>query len=271
MSTHLLEPDVLLEAQPETRVPDTSNSLGWDDGQTNSLSSAHDLHGLDWTRSIDDALIGTSDSVIDPSNQIPLVDFDWIFSINDEELPGAVTDFYTPQLHDPSPIRAKLQYANVDSEGCQTPVPASHPSTDLNSPGLREVWPIAWLEESAQSSGFPVLGEPELSNQKSANFYQIRPIDSNARESMIEVLSLPTKQTLWKPTSLANFLESRHIDQCIDMYFAHFDKVSQFSATDHLLRKTARESVCDKSSSDANTNDRLYHSFIAQHLILLRT
>ncbi|KIW48944.1 uncharacterized protein PV06_01500 [Exophiala oligosperma] len=228
VSTHLLEPDVLLEAQPETRVPDTSNSLGWDDGQTNSLSSAHDLHGLDWTRSIDDALIGTSDSVIDPSNQIPLVDFDWIFSINDEELPGAVTDFYTPQLHDPSPIRAKLQYANVDSEGCQTPVPASHPSTDLNSPGLREVWPIAWLEESAQSSGFPVLGEPELSNQKSANFYQIRPIDSNARESMIEVLSLPTKQTLWKPTSLANFLESRHIDQCIDMYFAHFDKTISF-------------------------------------------
>jgi hypothetical protein len=174
----------------------------------------------------------------DSFNQLSLPDFDWIFSNTADQMPDLMADSFNPAVPPSgSPkapwmdrIELSAHGGDVGREGDDSSHHGSSTSTARGSDALREIWPISWLGESAQFTSLPELGESEPQGPPKSTFYHIRPIDVPTRDAILAAMSMPSEQSPWSSASLANFLGNEKIDRCIDMYFAHFDRVSSHTA-----------------------------------------
>jgi hypothetical protein len=217
--------------------PQSSSTAGMDDWNSMRpilMARMDEVGGANNLPDLNFLIDGGNETHRDPFNQLSLPDFDWIFSNTAEQMPDLMVDTFAPDLlpsgSPPRPWMGRMEPnahgGDVPREGDESSHRGSNTSTAQGSDALTEIWPISWLGESAQFTSLPELGQSEPQGPPKSTFYHIRPIDDPTRDAIMAAISVPSEQSPWNSASLANFMGNEKIDRCIDMYFAHFDRVS---------------------------------------------
>lgn len=115
------------------------------------------------------------------------------------------------------------------------PVESLAPSKDdplhkhLRIPGCRRVddeqnYPMVWPATQPKHLTLPRLGPSKGSNSLSS-YFGLPSIGSRGASILQDVLKAPFEQSVWPSACIPSFPTPQELDHCIDLYFAHFDKV----------------------------------------------
>lgn len=166
--------------------------------------------------------------------------FDWIFndSIDDVLTYNDSTMASTcSRLDTPRPTGVNWQQAPSFSRptpGPERSVGSSNPFTPSEEPENSQVsvpedrWPMEWYPVPAQLSALPPLGRSGQLLTYSRHF-EVSPITASIREGILNTIRQSTQKSPWPTVALADFPSEATLDCCIDLYFAHFHKVSATS------------------------------------------
>jgi hypothetical protein len=97
-------------------------------------------------------------------------------------------------------------------------------SARRNSGGPDAPWPMAWNATPIQSFNLPPLGSQE-NYIKGPTYFSLTPISASTRTTLLNYLRLALENALWQNVSLDAFPSQEKLDHCVDMFFAHFDRV----------------------------------------------
>jgi hypothetical protein len=93
---------------------------------------------------------------------------------------------------------------------------------------------MEWHSAPAQHLILPTLGAVD-ENSTEARYYPTVPVNDAARANMQYSIRLPLERVPWQVVSLANFPRNAKLDRCINLYFAHFERVCRPCILLHLL------------------------------------
>jgi hypothetical protein len=167
---------------------------------------------------------------------------DWIFSNSLDEVFPSVPG--SPRLgqtvdnlgNNPTPIQLGREdvHQSRDMFSGHTPNEADDGLSSLPVPTPRDrcdpddPWPMEWHSTPAQFLVLPSLGEPDDDYSLDPAYYPTMAVNSSIRTRLQESVRLPLERPPWQAVSLANFPSKAKLDHCIDLYFAHFDRVGIF-------------------------------------------
>jgi hypothetical protein len=224
---------------------------------------------------------------MDLSQYVPSTGMDWIFC---NSIPGTsipLPSFLTPiyfgtdapaaessdyqQSHEKSDSVAQLAeqahplsrfYIDANGDPSQQLSPFSidlngssptEPSSDIphNNCEPDDPWPMEWYATSLYNSELPFLGNPQDEEIDGSSFFGMIPVTDATRESLKDATRLPSRNPMWPEINLDKFPSKRKLDHCIDLYFAHFHRVSLKNCTFIKLefRLTFSQDVADHSPS----------------------
>jgi hypothetical protein len=163
---------------------------------------------------------------------------DWIFNnFPDEVFPSIPS---SPRMSSNSVIEQVQERAgrtevlptdDIDDENGipNLPIPTPRDRCPLDDP-----WPMEWHSAPAQHLILPTLGAVD-ENSTEARYYPTVPVNDAARANMQYSIRLPLERVPWQVVSLANFPSNAKLDHCINLYFAHFERVCRPCILLHLL------------------------------------
>lgn len=104
----------------------------------------------------------------------------------------------------------------------------TEPSSDIphNNCEPDDPWPMEWYATSLHNSELPLLGNPQEEEIDGSSFFGMIPVTDATRESLKDATRLPSGSPMWPELNLDKFPSKRKLDHCIDLYFAHFHRVS---------------------------------------------
>lgn len=115
-------------------------------------------------------------------------------------------------------------------------IEAAHPSLDDSlhkhmpvsdrGRGLDEEdqYPMQWLVTQPKCLTLALLG-PSKSSSTFSGYFSLPCIGSRGVLVLEDILKAPYEHPVWPPVSIPSFPPSEKLDRCVDLYFAHFDKV----------------------------------------------
>jgi hypothetical protein len=87
-----------------------------------------------------------------------------------------------------------------------------------------ETFSIDWQFTPTQHLILPYLGGSDESLPP-ASYFEAASITTDTRIKLLDSIQIPLEHGPWQPISMANFPSCRKLAHCIDLYFAHFNKV----------------------------------------------
>jgi hypothetical protein len=88
-----------------------------------------------------------------------------------------------------------------------------------------EHYPMLWPATQPKHLILPRLG-PSKSSNSFSSYFGLASIGSRGASILQDILKAPFERSLWPSASIPCFPTCQELDHCIDLYFAHFDKVS---------------------------------------------
>jgi hypothetical protein len=229
---------------------------------------------------------------MDLSQYVPSTGMDWIFSnsLPDPSIPppsfltptyfgtdaaAAESSAYQQNQQQSGPVVPSVEQAqtsrfSIDPNGstCMEPSPLSPFSIDLNgSPPTEpssdiprnncepdDPWPMEWYATSLYNSELPILGNPQDEEIDGSSFFGMIPVTDATIKRLKDATRLPSGSPMWPELNLDKFPSKRKLDHCIDLYFAHFHRVSLTNCAPapnkSELRLTLSQDVANHSPSD---------------------
>lgn len=85
-------------------------------------------------------------------------------------------------------------------------------------------YPMQWLATQPKCLTLALLG-PSKSSNAFSSYFSLPRISSRGALVLEDILKAPYERSVWPLASVPSFPPSEDLDHCIDLYFAHFDKV----------------------------------------------
>lgn len=227
---------------------------------------------------------------MDLSQYVPSTGMDWIFSNSlpdtsipppsfltpiyfGTDAPAAESSAYQQNQQQSDPVVPSVEQAqtsrfSIDPNGStrMEPSPLSPFSIDLNgSPPTEpssdiprnncepdDPWPMEWYATSLHNSELPILGNPQDEEIDGSSFFGMIPVTDATIQRLKDATRLPSGSPMWPELNLDKFPSKRKLDHCIDLYFAHFHRVSLTNCAPNKseLRLTLNQDVANHSPSD---------------------
>lgn len=129
-------------------------------------------------------------------------------------------------LHVPHLIQTQSQSVeNVVSQENNSPLEHLEvPESNCNGDS-EERYPMLWPATCVQPLTLPALGKSNSSDVLSS-YFSLPRLGIHGTSALKDILKVPFEQLVWPLVSIPSFPSSEKLDYCIDLYFAHFDKVS---------------------------------------------
>jgi hypothetical protein len=100
-----------------------------------------------------------------------------------------------------------------------------NPNSNIQKNGDSEnSWLTEWNVIPVQPLVLPSLGTSD-EEVPIMRYYSMLPISSSAREKLLDTLRQPLRRGPWEVVSLEHFPSIAKLDHCVDLYFAHFNRV----------------------------------------------
>lgn len=85
-------------------------------------------------------------------------------------------------------------------------------------------YPMQWLVTQPKCLTLAPLG-PSKSSSAFSGYFSLPRISSHATVVLEDILKAPYERPVWPLVSIPSFPPGENLDRCVDLYFAHFDKV----------------------------------------------
>lgn len=87
-----------------------------------------------------------------------------------------------------------------------------------------EAWPMVWRAVPTQLSDLPMMKD-NLDGSVYSRYFSLPQVTESTWASLQEFLRFALERNPWQSMNLSNFPSTQRLEQFIDLYFVHFDKV----------------------------------------------
>lgn len=114
-------------------------------------------------------------------------------------------------------------------------------------------YPMQWLAAQPKCLTLALLG-PSKSSSAFSSYFSLPRISSRGALVLEDILKAPYERLVWPLVSIPSFPPSEDLDHCVDLYFAHFDKVySSMTAAPFYHLADILHSGCQSSIDHRST------------------